>query len=105
MEKVVVMASEGSVFRRCGCGDPAGLISDNPAVRAELPRARRPRAVVWTPYRVGQWRRSGERPPVAVWTTVQTATFLTSIRQHRLYAAYHLIALRGLRRGEAAWLR
>jgi integrase len=82
-----------------------GLITDNPAARAELPRARRPRAVVWTPYRVGQWRQSGERPPVAVWTTGQTARFLDSVRWHRLYAAYHLIALRGLRRGEAAGLR
>jgi integrase len=82
-----------------------GLMSDNPAARVELPRARRPRAVVWTPYRVGQWRRSGERPPVAVWTARQTAQFLSSIRDHRLYAAYHLIALRGLRRGEAAGLR
>ena len=82
-----------------------GLISENPAARAELPRARRPRAVVWTPYRIGQWRQSGERPPVAVWTTGQTARFLNSIKWHRLYAAYHLIALRGLRRGEAAGLR
>jgi integrase len=31
--------------------------------------------------------------------------FLRSIVDHRLYAAYHLIALRGLRRGEAAGLR
>ena len=82
-----------------------GLISENAASKAELPRARRPRAVVWTPYRVEQWRRSGERPPVAVWTTRQTAQFLASIQEHRLYAAYHLIALRGLRRGEAAGLR
>ncbi len=82
-----------------------GLISENPAAKAELPRARRPRAVVWTPYRVGQWRRSGERPPVAVWTARQTAQFLTSIKDHRLYAAYHPIALRGRRRGEAAGLR
>lgn len=82
-----------------------GLITDNPAARAELPRARRPRAVVWTPYRVGQWRKCGERPPVAVWTVRQTAQFLDSVRWHRLYAAYHLIALRGLRRGEAAGLR
>jgi integrase len=42
---------------------------------------------------------------VAVWTAVQTAQFLHQIRDHRLYAAYHLIALRGLRRGEAAGLR
>jgi len=82
-----------------------GLISENPAAKAELPRARRPRAEVSTPYRVGQWRRSGERPAVAVWTTAQTARFLDSVRWHRLYAAYHLIALRGLRRGEAAGLR
>jgi hypothetical protein len=53
-----------------------GLISDNPASRAELPRARRPRAVVWTPERVGHWQRTGEHPPVAVWTVAQTAQFL-----------------------------
>src|SRR6516225_12086024 len=82
-----------------------GLLSENPAAKAELPRARRPRAVVWTPYRIEQWRRTGERPPVAVWTAQQTAQFLRSIEDHRLYAAYHLIALRGLRRGEAAGLR
>jgi integrase len=82
-----------------------GLLSENPAAKAELPRARRPRAVVWTPYRIEQWRRTGERPPVAVWTAQQTAQFLRSTEDHRLYAAYHLIALRGLRRGEAAGLR
>ena len=61
--------------------------------------------MVWTPDRIEQWRRTGERPPVAVWTAAQTAQFLHSIEGHRLYAAYHLIALRGLRRGEAAGLR
>src|SRR6266704_2860251 len=82
-----------------------GLITGNPASRAELPRARRPRAVVWTPGRVEHWQQTGERPPVAVWTAAQTAQFLHAIAGHRLYAAYHLIALRGLRRGEAAGLR
>jgi integrase len=82
-----------------------GLLTENPAAKAELPRTRRPRAVVWTPYRIEQWRRTGERPAVAVWTAQQTAQFLHSIEEHRLYAAYHLIALRGLRRGEAAGLR
>ena len=61
--------------------------------------------MVWTIARTEHWRRTGERPPVAVWTAAQTAQFLTSIREDRLYAAYHLIALRGLRRGEAAGLR
>jgi integrase len=50
-------------------------------------------------------RITGERPAVAVWTAAQTAQFLHRIAEHRLYAAYHLIALRGLRRGEAAGLR
>ena len=70
-----------------------------------LPAARRLRAVVWTSARVEHWRRTGERPPPAVWTVTQTAQFLQAIKDHRLYAAFHLIALRGLRRGEAAGLR
>jgi integrase len=82
-----------------------GLIDHNPARLVELPRSRRPRAVVWTEDRVAEWRATGERPVVAVWTAAQTARFLHAIREHRLYAAYHLIALRGLRRGEAAGLR
>jgi integrase len=82
-----------------------GLIGENAASRAELPRARRPRAVVWTPAQVEHWQHTGERPAVAVWTAAQTAQFLHAIAGHRMYAAYHLIALRGLRRGEAAGLR
>ena len=42
---------------------------------------------------------------MAVWTASQTALVLRSIQDDRLYAAYHLIALCGLRRGEAAGLR
>ncbi|WP_244938473.1 tyrosine-type recombinase/integrase [Actinomadura madurae] len=82
-----------------------GLITENPAALLALPTARRPRAVVWTTARVEHWEKTGERPAVAVWTAEQTAAFLHAIRGHRLHAAYHLIALRGLRRGEAAGLR
>lgn len=82
-----------------------GLIDRNPASEIALPRGRRPRAVVWTDDLIAQWRRTGVRPPVAVWTAAQTARFLASCREHRLYAAYHLIALRGLRRGETIGLR
>jgi hypothetical protein len=64
-----------------------GLISDNPATRIELPGARRPREVVWTQSRIEHWRRTGERPAVAVWTATQTAEFLHGIEDHRLYAA------------------
>jgi integrase len=83
----------------------AGYLTGNPACHTELPSGRRPRPVVWTSARVREWQRTGIRPPVAVWLPAQTARFLNAIRDDRLYAAYHLIALRGLRRGEAAGLR
>ncbi len=40
-----------------------------------------------------------------MWTATQTAEFLHDAYDHRLYAAFHLVALRGLRRAEAAELR
>ncbi|WP_395111581.1 tyrosine-type recombinase/integrase [Actinomadura sp. SCN-SB] len=42
---------------------------------------------------------------VMVWTPALTRTFLDRARGHRLYAQYHLIAFRGLRRGESCGLR
>jgi len=82
-----------------------GLIEHNPARLVEQTRARRPHAVVWTEARINQYLLDGQRPSVAVWIAAQTAHFSHTIREHRLYAAYHLIALRGLRRGAAAGLR
>ncbi|WP_220140236.1 site-specific integrase [Kitasatospora acidiphila] len=82
----------------------ARLIDHNPARDLDLPKERRPHAQVWSDALVAQWKRTGERPPVAVWTPIQTAEFLHIIRDHRLYALYHLYALRGLRRGEALGL-
>ena len=81
------------------------LITDNPARYLQVPAGRRPHAVIWTRRRVREWQRTGDRPPVAVWTTAQTRRFLKSACSHRLFAAYQLIALRGLRRGEACGLR
>jgi integrase len=43
--------------------------------------------------------------PVMVWTPEQTAAFLRRAKGHRLYALYHVIAFRGLRRGEGCGLR
>jgi integrase len=74
-------------------------------VRRSTERPRRPHALVWTPQRVEAWRLTGERPAVAVWTTGQIDTFLTSVAHDRLAVTWWLIALRGLRRGEAAGLR
>ncbi|MEV8504588.1 site-specific integrase [Actinoplanes sp. NPDC051475] len=82
-----------------------GLITDNPARRVELPTSRRPHALVWTEHRVAQWRSDGQRPPVAVWTPSQLAEFLEFAADDPLYPLWWLIALRGLRRGEAAGLR
>ncbi|MGW0590068.1 site-specific integrase [Streptosporangium sp. NPDC002607] len=106
------------------------LIDFNPAAVVELPDAERPKALVWTDERVAQYTRdlrrrlavererrgdrvnlisvyiSTPRPsPVMVWTPAHTSAFLTHAGTHRLYALYRLIALRGLRRGEAAGLR
>jgi integrase len=81
------------------------LIIDNPARYLQVPAGRRPHAVVWTRRRVRDWQRTGARPPVAVWTTAQTRRFLTAASGHPLFPAYQLIALRGLRRGEACGLR
>lgn len=81
------------------------LISDNPARYVKLPRGARPHAVVWTKRRVADWKRTGIRPAVAVWTPAQLAQFLASIGSHRLFAVFHLITMRGLRRGEACGLK
>jgi len=81
------------------------MIAHNPAAHVEVPTGRRPRAVVWTDDRITAWRETGERPSVAVWTPAQAGTFLDHALDHRLYSLFHLIAYRGLRRGEAVGLR
>ena len=83
----------------------AGLIASNPGRWPELPPSARPRPQVWTTALTERWEREGWRPVVGVWTAGQTAKFLAQVRDHRLYALFHLVALRGLRRGEAAGLR
>jgi site-specific recombinase XerD len=82
-----------------------GLLRDNPARHVELPTPRRPQPQVWTEHRVDAWRRGDVRPSVAVWTARQLAGFFDFVREDRLFAMWWLIALRGLRRGEAAGLR
>jgi hypothetical protein len=83
----------------------AGLIAVNPGRFPELPRAVRPRAQVWTPALAERWQNEGWRPQVGVWTAAQTAEFLHRVRGHRLYALFHLVALRALRQAQAeyAW--
>ncbi|WP_410619075.1 hypothetical protein [Amycolatopsis sp. cmx-8-4] len=85
-----------------------GLLAHNPARgrEIELPEAAPPRPYVWTEERVARWRSTGWRPgPVSVWTREQTIEFLNAITGHKRYLYYHLVAVTGLRRGEAAALR
>jgi len=85
-----------------------GLISSNPASLVKLRPARPVRPLVWTEPRVDRWRDTGEVPgPVMVWTPEQTGEFLVHAAAHdpELYPLLHLIAYRGLRRGEAVGLR
>ncbi|MFD1660128.1 tyrosine-type recombinase/integrase [Streptomyces caeni] len=78
----------------------------NPAEHVELEPGAKPKALVWTDERVEHWLATGEKPsPVMVWTPEQTGRFLDFIAGSRLYLLWHLIAFRGLRRGEACGLR
>jgi integrase len=107
------------------------LIDINPAAIVELPPTTRPRPLVWTDERVHAWQASHRRhlsalrerangkrinvieayigtmrpSPVMVWTPEQTRQFLQHATRHRLYPLFRLIALRGLRRGEACGIR
>ncbi|GAA4662998.1 site-specific integrase [Streptomyces youssoufiensis] len=78
------------------------LITFNPAAHVELAAGTRPKAVLWTSQHVARWRETGEKPSaVMVWTPAQIGAFLDEAESSRLYPIYHLIAFRGLRRGEA----
>jgi hypothetical protein len=83
-------------------------LTHNPVEHVELPRikgmkGRRVKPMVWTAERVARWQETGERPgPVMVWTPAQTGAFLDFAAEERLYALFHVVALRGLHRGEIA---
>ncbi|GAA0348417.1 tyrosine-type recombinase/integrase [Streptomyces turgidiscabies] len=78
------------------------LITFNPASWVELDSGKRPKAVLWSEQHVEHWRKTGEKPSaVMVWTPAQIGAFLDEAESSRLYALFHLVAFRGLRRGEA----
>ncbi len=96
------------------------LVTVNVAALVKLPAGKRPKALVWTTEREKRWREAvaahiatGKSPvaaqalmlppsPVMVWRPDHLGAFLDASAGDRLYALYHLIAYRGLRRGEAA---
>jgi integrase len=63
-----------------------GLIGSNPVERAKRPRTQ-------------------AQEPGTVWTVAQLRAFLTTARQHRLFAFFHAAAYTGTRRGELLNLR
>ena len=78
------------------------LIIFNAAEHVELASGKRPKGLLWTEERVRQWEKSGQKPSaVMVWTPKQLGRFLDAAEDDRLYALFHLVAFRGLRRGEA----
>lgn len=85
-----------------------GLIATNPATHVRMRRAGSAGPLLWTEERVDHWRDTGQVPAsVMVWTPQQTGAFLDHAAKHDpdLYPLFHLIAYRGLRRGEAVGLR
>lgn len=106
----VIRSALGSAVKR-------KILAHNPATHVELPAAAKRRPLVWTPTRVARWqerlraeeakepaeRRPVPRPaPVMVWTPQLAGRFLDEVEEddERLYPLYHLVATRGLRRGE-----
>ncbi|PZG17238.1 site-specific integrase [Nonomuraea aridisoli] len=59
----------------------------------------------WPMERFKVWPATPRPSPVMVWTPAQLGAFLDHAAGDRLYALYHLIAFRGLRRGEACGAR
>jgi integrase len=83
----------------------AKKITFNPASYVELPSGKRPKALLWTDERIRRWHETGHKPSrVMIWTPQQTGQFLDHATNDPLYPLYHLIAFRGLRRGEACGL-
>lgn len=85
---------------------PEEPVNVNAASHARLPSCPRKRPLVWTADRVRQWEQDGTVPgEVMVWTPQQTRTFLEHAKKYAwLHALFHLVALKGLRRGEAVGL-
>ncbi|MFJ2202734.1 tyrosine-type recombinase/integrase [Streptomyces violaceusniger] len=77
----------------------------NWAQLVELPPVTRPKPLVWTPERIGHWKRTGEKPgPVMVWTPELTGQFLDFVKDDWLYELWHSFIFLGPRRGEMAAL-
>lgn len=80
------------------------LVSANAARDVELPPVPRPRPVLWTDARVAAWQATGTQACGRRLDGPADSSLLRCRAGDPLYPLYHLIACRGLRRGEAAGL-
>ncbi len=98
------------------------LVAVNVAKLLKLESGKRPKALLWNAERVAAWTKEFERAAdghperfkvwrylprpsrVMIWSPQQTGQFLDAATAHRLYALFHLVAFRGLRRGEVCGL-
>ncbi|MEV0343651.1 tyrosine-type recombinase/integrase [Nocardia sp. NPDC050713] len=96
-----------------------GLVTVNVAKLVKLPSGKPPKALVWTKAREKTWRNAiaklieeGRTPKqarreaptpssVMVWRADHLGAFLDAVEGDRLYALWHILGTRGLRRGEA----
>ncbi|WUI54448.1 site-specific integrase [Micromonospora zamorensis] len=86
--------------------DVQGAHGDHPVSCRSQPDPReRTSPQPWTEARIAEWKATGERPTVAVWTAAQLADFLDYVRDDTLYPLWWMLAALGLRRGEVAGLR
>jgi integrase len=76
-----------ALHRACRDAVRWGRLTVNPAARADPPKM------------------SAEHTEPAVWSAEQLAAFLASVRSDRLFALWRLLAMTGMRRGEALGLR
>lgn len=84
------------------------IIDFNAAAAVDMPTGARPRPKVWTDKAITVLRDTGAVPsPVMVWRPSTASQFLDHAEGHdiMLYALFCLVAVWGLRRGEACGLR
>ncbi|WP_147465233.1 hypothetical protein [Streptomyces sp. 1114.5] len=65
----------------------SGLLTTDSARHMDLPRAPRPHPAVWPDNRVAEWRRTGDRLPVAVWTPTQSVICVLSSKRRQRTSA------------------
>ncbi|WP_431924403.1 site-specific integrase [Nonomuraea jabiensis] len=90
----------GTIRRVRSDAEREHLVTFNAGALVKLDGGKKAKGVVFK-----VWLGTPRPSPVMVWTPVQLGAFLDYAATDRLYALYHLIAFRGLRRGEACGAR